>query len=147
MPIKVLLQTTIPTPADGDDWGIARFAMLADFLRAQRDAAGAPLFDVTARDRDPLPAPGRVLSTLDTSDYDEAWLFAVDTGDGLTTDDCAAVSRFRRSGRGLLVTRDHTTSPTITGTLRPARRASSTSRRGPGCAMIPPGWRRRTAMS
>ena len=107
MPIKVLLQTTIPTPANGDDWGIARFAMLADFLRAQRDAAGAPLFDVTARDRDPLPAPDRVLSSLDTSDYDEAWLFAVDTGDGLTTDDCAAVSRFRRSGRGLLVTRDH----------------------------------------
>ena len=107
MPIKILLQTTIPTPPDGEDWGIARFAMLADFLRDQRDAAGAPLFDVTARDRDPLPAPPAVLSTLDASDYDEAWLFAVDTGDGLTADDCAAVSRFRRGGRGLLVTRDH----------------------------------------
>ena len=107
MPIKVLLQTTIPTPPSGDDWGIARFAMLADFLRDQRDAHGAPLFDVTARDRDPLPSPDPVLSTLDTSDFDEAWLFAVDTGDGLTRDDCAAVSRFRRRGRGMLVTRDH----------------------------------------
>ena len=107
MPIKVLLQTTIPTPPGGDDWGIARFSMLADLLRAARDDDGAPLFDVTARDRDPLPAPDSVLSTLDTSDYDEAWLFAVDVGDGLTKDDCAAISRFRRGGRGLLVTRDH----------------------------------------
>jgi hypothetical protein len=107
MPIKVLLQTTIPTPASGDDWGIARFGRLAAFLREQRDGDGAPLFDVTARDRDPLPAPDAVLATLDTSDFDEAWLFAVDTGDGLTADDCAAVSRFRRDGRGLLVTRDH----------------------------------------
>lgn len=95
---KILLQTTIATPAD--DWGIARFAMLADLLRDAR-------FDVVARDRDPLPAPDRVLSTLDTSDFAAAWLFAVDTGDGFTTDDCAAVSRFRRAGGGLLVTRDH----------------------------------------
>jgi hypothetical protein len=107
MPIKVLLQTTIPTPENGDDWGIARFGMLADVLRSARGPDGALLFDVTARDRDPLPAPDSILSTLDTSDYDEAWLFAVDTGDGLTADDCAAVSRFRRGGRGLLVTRDH----------------------------------------
>ena len=107
MPVKVLLQTTIAAPPDGDDWGIARFGRLAAFLRAQTDADGGPLFDVTARDRDPLPAPDRVLSRLDTSDFDEAWLFAVDTGDGLTADDCAAVSRFRRGGRGLLVTRDH----------------------------------------
>ncbi len=97
-PIKILLQTTIPTPVD--DWGIVRFGKLAALLRAEG-------FDVVARDRDPLPAPDSVLSTLDTSDFDEAWLFAVDTGDGLTRDDCAAVSRFRRAGRGLLVTRDH----------------------------------------
>lgn len=96
---KILLQTTIPTPVD--DWGIARFGMLAELLRE----AG---FDVVARDRDPLPDPDSVLSTLDTSDFDAAWLFAVDTGDGLTRDDCAAISRFRRAGGGgLLVTRDH----------------------------------------
>ncbi len=107
MPIKLLLQTTIATPPDGEDWGIARFSRLADFLRSAKGADGTPLFEVTARDRDPLPAPDRVLSTLDTSDFDEAWLFAVDTGDGLTEDDCAAISRFRRGRRGLLVTRDH----------------------------------------
>src|SRR5262249_23166662 len=37
----------------------------------------------------------------------ELWLFAVDTGNGLTSEDCQAISRFRRLGRGLLVTRDH----------------------------------------
>ncbi|UAJ11185.1 hypothetical protein [Polymorphobacter megasporae] len=95
---RVLLQTTITTPTD--DWGIVRFSKLAELLRSEG-------FDVVARDRDPLPAPDSVLSTLDTSDFDAAWLFAVDTGDGLTTDDCAAISRFRRKGRGLFVTRDH----------------------------------------
>jgi len=48
-----------------------------------------------------------VLSTIDTSDFDQLWLFAVDVGDGLISDDCAAIGRFRRSGRGLLATRDH----------------------------------------
>jgi hypothetical protein len=48
-----------------------------------------------------------VLSTIDQGDFDALWLFAVDTGDGLTPEDCAAITRFRRSGRGLLVTRDH----------------------------------------
>jgi hypothetical protein len=104
-PIKVLLQTTIPVTVD--DWSIARFSSLATFLSQQRDGEGAPLFDVTARDRDATGAPDRVLSTLDHSDFDEMWLFAVDTGDGLTAQDCEAISRFRRKGGGLLVTRDH----------------------------------------
>jgi hypothetical protein len=59
------------------------------------------------RDRDPPEAPDSVLSRLDASEFDQLWLFAVDTGDGLTSADCDAISRFRRSGRGLLVTRDH----------------------------------------
>ncbi len=104
-PIRILLQTTIPTTAD--DWSIARFGRLATFLRDQRDDAGQALFDVTTRDRDPLSAPDAVLSTLDESDFDQLWLFAVDTGDGFTKDDCAAISRFRRSGGGLMITRDH----------------------------------------
>lgn len=104
-PIKILLQTTIP-PTD-DDWSISRFSYLADFLRAQQDAEGRTLFEVTARDRDPLGAPDSLLSRLDQSDFDEAWLFAVDTGDGLTVQDCEGISRFRRNGCGLLVTRDH----------------------------------------
>ena len=52
-------------------------------------------------------APDPVLSDLDRSDYDQLWLFAVDTGDGLDPKDCAGISRFRKKGRGMLVTRDH----------------------------------------
>ncbi len=104
-PVKILLQTTIPPTVD--DWSIERFSLLAEFLRTQRRGGGEPMFRVTARDRDPLGAPDAVLSTLDRSDFDEMWLFAVDVGDGLTPEDCAGISEFRRSGRGLLVTRDH----------------------------------------
>ncbi|HEV2680299.1 MAG TPA: hypothetical protein VGV14_07355 [Rhodanobacter sp.] len=104
-PCKILLQTTIPTVID--DWHIGRFSLLRDYLASLRDIAGAPLFEVTARDRDPLGAPDSVLSQLDTSSFDEMWLFAVDTGDGLTEEDCVAISRFRQHGGGLLVTRDH----------------------------------------
>jgi len=104
-PIRVLLQTTIPTTAD--DWSIARFSLLGQFLRGQKDSSGRPLFDLTMRDRDRLGSPDSVLSSLDRSDFDQMWLFAVDTGDGLTEQDCAAISRFRRGGRGLMVTRDH----------------------------------------
>jgi hypothetical protein len=102
-PIKILLQTTIPTVAD--DWSIARFGQLAALLDEARDEGGGKLFEVTARDRTPGADP--VLSTLDQSDYQALWLFAVDTGDGLTPDDCAAITRFRESGRGLMATRDH----------------------------------------
>ena len=102
---KILLQTTIPLIED--DWSIARFSSLADFLRWQSDDRGNLLFDVITRDRDPIGAPDSFLSKIDQSDFDQLWLFAVDTGDGLTTEDCAAISRFRAKGRGLLVTRDH----------------------------------------
>jgi hypothetical protein len=104
-PAKILLQTTIPTTAD--DWSIARFNRLTSLLAKARAADGGVLYEVTARDRDPPGAPDQVLSTLDQSDFDELWLFAVDVGDGLTEADCEAISRFRRLGRGLFVTRDH----------------------------------------
>jgi hypothetical protein len=104
MPIKVLLQTTIPTTAD--DWSITRFSLLGQFLREQQ-RCGAPLFEVTMRDRENLGAPDSVLSTLDQSDFDEMWLFAVDPGNGLTAADCEGITRFRCRGGGLLVTRDH----------------------------------------
>jgi hypothetical protein len=48
-----------------------------------------------------------LLSTLDKSDFDQLWLFAVDTGDGLTPEDCGGISRFRTGGGALMVTRDH----------------------------------------
>lgn len=104
-PIRILLQTTIPTIED--DWHIGRFAMLRDILAGWRDSTGAPMASVTARDRSSAEGPDAVLSTLDLSDYDQLWLFAVDTGDGLDPEDCAAISRFRQKGGGLMVTRDH----------------------------------------
>lgn len=104
-PIRILLQTTIPGTAD--DWNISRFSMLRDYLAGLTDEDGAPLCEVTARDRTAPGSPDPILSTIDRSDYDELWLFAVDTGDGLDPEDCAAIGRFRQSGRGLLVTRDH----------------------------------------
>jgi hypothetical protein len=104
-PKKILLQTTIPTTED--DWSIARFSRLTELLRNASDQAGNALYDVTARDRDPLGKPDSVLSTIDQSDFDELWLFAVDAGNGLTEEDCAAISSFRKNGGGVLVTRDH----------------------------------------
>ncbi len=104
-PIKILLQTTIPPTAD--DWSITRFSRLGALLGDAKTSSGAPMYDVTMRDRDPSGAPDSVLSNLDQSDYDELWLFAVDVGDGLTEADCVAISKFRRQGRGLMVTRDH----------------------------------------
>ncbi len=103
-PIKILLQTTIPTTED--DWHIGRFSLLRKYLAGLRDGH-ENAFEVVARDRDPLGAPDSVLSRLDRLDYDQLWLFAVDTGNGLTEADCAAISRFRERGGGLMVTRDH----------------------------------------
>jgi hypothetical protein len=104
-PIRILLQTTIP-PTE-DDWSIARFSLLGALLAEQRGPGGAPIYAVTMRDRDPPGQPDGLLSRIEESDFDQLWLFAVDTGDGLTSEDCAAISRFRKSGGGLLVTRDH----------------------------------------
>jgi len=104
-PIKVLLQTTIATT--GDDWSIARFSRLGALLRAQHDGEGRPIFEVTMRDRERPGAPDPVLASLDETDFDQMWLFAVDVGDGLTAQDCEGISRFRRNGGGLMVTRDH----------------------------------------
>ena len=104
-PIRILLQTTIPFVED--DWHIGRFSALRDHLQQITDAAGHTLCNVTARDRAPLGTPDPVLSTLDTSDFNELWLFAVDTGDGLTPADREGIARFQRRGGGALVTRDH----------------------------------------
>jgi len=103
--IKVLLQTTI-VPTE-DDWSIARFSRLTALLANATGDDGELLYDVTARDRGPVDVPDPVLSTLDASAFDQLWLFAVDTGDGLRTRDCAAIARFWRNGGGLMVTRDH----------------------------------------
>lgn len=104
-PIKILLQTTIePTE---NDWHIGRFSMLRDYLASLTAPEGGPLFQVTARDRDKVGAPDRILSALDTSSFDELWLFAVDVGDGLHEADREGILRFRARGGGLMLTRDH----------------------------------------
>ena len=104
-PKKILLQTTIPYTED--DWHIGRFSLLRKYLAGLKSSEGDPLYEVTARDRDPPGAPDPVLSRLDTGVFDELWLFAVDTGNGLTPEDCEAIGRFRARGGGLIVTRDH----------------------------------------
>ena len=103
-PVRILLQTTIPERAD--DWHAGRFSLLCALLQSEVDEGGAPLYAVTARNR--LGAePDPVLSTLDSSDFDELWLFAVDEGDGLPAVDREGISRFHHRGGGLLVARDH----------------------------------------
>jgi hypothetical protein len=104
-PIRILLQTTIPTIED--DWHIGRFSLLHRHLASLTDENGEPLAEVTARDRYPPGSLDPVLSTLDRANFDELWLFVVDSGDGLDSADCAAISRFRLDGGGLLVARDH----------------------------------------
>jgi hypothetical protein len=102
---KLLLQTTIE--ADSDDWNIDRFSQLGSFLAELGDKDGRPAFLVVARNRSARGAPDPVLSTLDESDVDQLWLFAADKGDGLTSADCAGISRFRSRGGSVMVTRDH----------------------------------------
>lgn len=102
---RILLQTTIPSIED--DWSIARFSLLSGFLAGLEDASGNKLFAVTARDRGPIHVPDPVLSTLEHSDYEAVWLFAVDGGDGLTPEDCGGLTRFRRRGGALMAARDH----------------------------------------
>src|SRR5438034_9007452 len=105
-PIRILLQTTIPETKD--DWHIGRFSLLRDHLASLQDEAGNGLCQVTARNRESdAEADDPVLSTLDRSDFDELWLFAIDTGDGLTVADCQGITQFRQRGGGIMATRDH----------------------------------------
>ncbi|PYT00250.1 MAG: hypothetical protein DMF65_08620 [Acidobacteria bacterium] len=105
-PIRILLQTTIP--ATEDDWHVGRFSLLAEHLRGLKDAEGRALCEVTARNRETnADGDDEVLSRLDSTDFDELWLFAVDAGDGLSVADCQGITRFRQRGGGILTTRDH----------------------------------------
>ena len=103
---RILLQTTIPFIEN--DWHIGRFSLLAGHLSSLLDADGNTLYEITTRNRE-LDENGNdpLLSDLDHSDFDQLWLFAVDSGTGLTSADCAGISRFRRRGGGIFSTRDH----------------------------------------
>ena len=105
-PIRILMQTTIPFAED--DWHIGRFSLLRDELAALKDSAGNALCEVTTRNRESDAAGNDpILSTLDTTDFNELWLFAIDMGDGLTVTDCQGITRFRHRGGGIMATRDH----------------------------------------
>jgi hypothetical protein len=105
-PIRILLQTTIPTAED--DWDIKRYSLLRDYLASLTDETGKPMIEVTARDRETdCDERDPVLSMLDRSEFDELWLFAADVGGSLTDADCAGIMRFRQRGGGILLTRDH----------------------------------------
>ncbi|MGH9880641.1 MAG: hypothetical protein ACRD6N_04330 [Pyrinomonadaceae bacterium] len=104
--IRILLQTTIPEVED--DWHVGRFSLLAEHLSSITDETGNLLCQVTSRNRESSgETDDPVLSTLDRSDFDELWLFAVDVGNGLTSADCQGITRFRQRGGGILATRDH----------------------------------------
>ncbi|HEY9502375.1 MAG TPA: hypothetical protein VIR01_12160 [Pyrinomonadaceae bacterium] len=105
-PGQILLQTTIPDVED--DWHVGRFSLLKEYLSSLKDEQGNNLFVVTARNRQTnVDGDDEVLSQLDTSQFDQLWIFAVDTGTGLTTQDCEGITRFRQRGGGILSMRDH----------------------------------------
>ena len=105
-PIRILMQTTIPFAED--DWHIGRFSLLRDELAALKDDAGNALCEVTSRNRESDAAGNDpILSTLDATDFNQLWLFAIDMGDGLTVTDCQGITRFRQRGGGIMATRDH----------------------------------------
>lgn len=96
---NILVQTTL---CDGEgEWQIERFSSLVSLLRADGH-------HVVARNREPAEnGADPVLSSLETSDFDELWLFAADRGDGLAPGDVRGILRFRERGGGLLTSRDH----------------------------------------
>src|ERR1041384_3385870 len=104
-PIHILLQTTIPNIQD--DWNIDRFSLLREHLASIKNG-DAPVYKVTARNRE-VNAQGddAILSVLDTTDVDELWLFAVDTGHGLTVPDCQGIRRLHQRGGGVMAARYH----------------------------------------
>jgi hypothetical protein len=103
-PLRILLQTT--TPAHRDDWSIDSLSLLRHQLETLR-VQGQPVI-VTGRNRE-VSSSGSdpVLLGIDRSDFDELWLFGLDSSAGLTADECASIGRFRRRGGGLVTARDH----------------------------------------
>ena len=78
---RILLQTTIPYIED--DWNVRRFSMLAQLLEEDGH-------DVTSRDREPGDdGNDPVLSRLADSGFDQLWLIAADTGNGVLHGTCS----------------------------------------------------------
>src|SRR4051812_42619824 len=78
--LRILVQTT--TPYAADDWSVERLSLLTSHLATLGDETRV---DVTARNREAGPdGSDPVLASLDRSPFDELWLFAFDTGGGLS---------------------------------------------------------------
>jgi hypothetical protein len=94
---KILLQTTIA--AAGDDCPVSRFTRLAELLRSDGH-------EVVCRDREPLDdGSDAVLPNLPESAFEQLWLIAADTGNGLAPADVRGILRFRERGGGVLTAR------------------------------------------
>jgi hypothetical protein len=96
---KILLQTTIPFAED--DWNVSRFSLLRDTLEADGHDVVARNEELDANHNDHL------LMRMPESDFDQLWLMAVDTGEGLTQAESDAIIEFRKRGGGILTARDH----------------------------------------
>ena len=106
MPTRILLKTTIG--AVEDDWNIGRFSLLASYLRSLKDGSGSPSYDVQARNRAENAAGDDAdLAELAGGAYDQLWLIGTDVTGALTAGDVEYITRFRRRGGGILLSRDH----------------------------------------
>jgi hypothetical protein len=82
--------------------------LLQEHLALVKGNDGYRLYEITARNRETDEnGDDPVLSKLHETAFDELWLFAVDTGDGLSKADCEGITSFRQRGGGILSTRDH----------------------------------------
>jgi hypothetical protein len=100
-PLRILIQTT--TTATPGDWSVDSLSLLRRELESV-NFRGQPA-QVTARNRQSSPDP--VLLEIDRSDFDELWLFALDSDGEMSSAECDALGRFRQRGGGLVTVRDH----------------------------------------
>lgn len=105
-PTKILLQITLPFVED--DWNTGRLSLLTEHLKSLKDETGDTLYEVTARNLEKDESGSDpVILNLPDSDFDELWLFALDTEGNLNKKECEAITKFRQKGRGIFTTRDH----------------------------------------
>ncbi len=105
-PTKILLQITLPVVED--DWNTGRLSLLTEHLKSLKDETGDTLYEVTARNlKKDESGSDPVILNLPDSDFDELWLFALDTEGNLNKKECEAITKFRQKGRGIFTTRDH----------------------------------------
>jgi hypothetical protein len=97
--------------------------LLRAHLASLKNEAGHRRCQVTARNRvSDAGADDPVLSTLDRSEFDELWLFAIDSGDGLTAADCQGIMGFRQRAGGILWSIEARWCPSRTSFWRAVRR-------------------------